>query len=80
MNIATTYGRAAAITPNDSVELPAHTRAIYVGGAGTLIVDMSDDAAANITFLAVPAGTTLPLRVRRVHATGTTATSLVALY
>ena len=70
--------RAAAITPSDTVDLPWITRAIYVGGAGDVKVDMGDSGTA-IPFTAVPVGTVLPIRVKRVYATGTTATNLVAL-
>jgi hypothetical protein len=70
---------AAAVTPNDGVDLPGGlTIALYVGGVGTLRVTMADGVVAN--FAAVPAGTTLEIQVTRVHATGTTATSIVALY
>jgi hypothetical protein len=33
-----------------------------------------------VTFVAVPAGALLPIRPRRVHASGTTAASILALY
>jgi hypothetical protein len=35
---------------------------------------------SNVTFVAVPAGTVLPIRVSRVLSTSTTATSLINLY
>jgi len=66
-----------AITPSDTVNLTSVSRGIYVGGAGDLVVLMLDGSTA--TFKAVPVGTTLDLRVRRVNATNTTATLLVAL-
>lgn len=69
--------KAAAITPNDSADLAFATRAIYVGGAGNLAVQMQLDGA--VTFVAVPAGSILPIRVARVLATGTTATNLIGL-
>lgn len=69
---------AAAVTPHDTNELGYLPRMLYVGGAGDLRVTMANDA--DVTFTAVPAGTQLPLRVRRVFSTGTTATSVVALW
>jgi len=67
--------RAVAVTPSDSTVLDT-TRALYVGGAGTVVVDMLD-SGTNITF-AVAAGTLLPIRVTKVKA-ATTATGIVAL-
>jgi len=69
---------AAVITPNDSSELDIFTRAIYVGGAGDIKVKMVG-SGDNITFVGVPAGSILPIRVRKVY-TDTTATNLIALY
>jgi hypothetical protein len=69
---------AAAVTPSDSTDLTNVTRAIYVGGAGALTVVMAD--GTTIAFAAVPAGTTIPIRASRVKATGTAATSIVALW
>jgi hypothetical protein len=68
---------AVAVTPSDAADLAYTTRMLYIGGAGNLTVKMAD--GVNCTFTAVPAGSTLPLRVTRVLATGTTATSIVAV-
>ncbi|MGR3371528.1 MAG: spike base protein, RCAP_Rcc01079 family [Pseudooceanicola nanhaiensis] len=68
---------AAAILPDDGQDLPEPTRAIYVGGAGSLRVQMI--WGATVDLAAVSAGMIYPLRVRRVMATGTSATGLVAL-
>lgn len=67
-----------AITPNDSTDLAAKPRALYVGGAGNVAISNGTDAS--VTLVAVPAGSLLPLRPDRVLATGTTATSIVGLY
>ena len=69
---------AAGITPSNSADLPVYARAIYVGVGGNITVDMTD-SGTNITFLAVPQGTILPVQVKRVYSTGTSATNLVAL-
>jgi hypothetical protein len=68
-----------AITPSDSTDLPQVSRGIYVGGAGNLVVTPAA-GGSNVTFVAVPAGTVLPIRVTRVLSTSTTATSLINLY
>lgn len=70
--------RAAAITPSDSATSDDPTRAIYVGGAGNLRVDMV--SGGTVTFSNLAAGTVLPIQVTRVYATSTTATLLIALY
>ena len=69
---------AAAVTPSDSSVISV-TRSLYVGGAGTVKVDMAVDGTA-ISFLSVAAGSLLPVQVTKVYSTGTTATSIVALY
>lgn len=53
-------------------------RAIYVGGAGDMAVTMSD--GKTMTFQSVSAGQVYPIRATEVNTTGTTATSMVALY
>lgn len=68
---------AAAVTPSDSVFFTSMARALYVGGVGN--VTLVTALGATVTFTAVPAGTTIPLRCARVNATGTTATNMVAL-
>jgi hypothetical protein len=67
-----------AIAPSDGNDLAMVTRAIFVGSGGALKVTML--AGSTLTLDPVPAGMLLPLRVRRVHATGTTATALVGLF
>lgn len=67
---------AAAVTPSDSTDIRP-TRAVYVGGAGDVKVDMASEGT--VTFVGVNAGTVLPIQATRVYATGTTATNLVAL-
>jgi len=69
---------ATAVTPSDSTDLAYTSRALYIGGAGNLVVTMA--GGGDITFSAVPAGSILPIRVTRVKATSTTATSIVNLY
>jgi hypothetical protein len=66
-----------AITPNDSTDLGEVTRALYVGTAGDVKVMCLD--SSQVTFTAVPAGTVLPVRIKRVMNTGTTAGSLIGM-
>lgn len=69
---------AFVVTPNDTADLSATSRALYVGTAGNLAVTTS--GGQSVTFVGVAAGTLLPLRVDRVLASGTTASSIVALW
>lgn len=68
---------AFVVTPDNSNDLKAPTRAVWVGGAGTLTVDMLNGDTC--LFSGIPAGTFLPIQVKRIRATGTTATLIVAL-
>lgn len=70
--------RAADISPSDATVYGQPTRSIYVGGAGSVRVDMV--RGGTVTFSNVPAGTVLPIQVLRVYATGTSATAMIALY
>ena len=70
------YTKAVAVTKSDSTIIPA-TRALYIGGAGAVVVTMMDGSEA--TFSAVPVGTTLKIRVTQVK-NATAATNILALY
>lgn len=69
--------RLAVVTPSDAADLAEIPKALLIGGAGTVSLIAADDTVA--VTLTVEAGV-LPIRVRRVRATGTTATGIVALY
>ena len=80
-NFASPATEAAAITPSDTVNIPTGpTRGVYVGVTGNVTVVMAEGAQTAVLFVAVPAGTILPISVKRVNATGTAATDLVALF
>jgi hypothetical protein len=66
---------AAAVTPTDGTFVDF--RSLWVGGAGAVAVTMADGSA--VTFAAVPAGSLLPVQVKEVKATGTTATLILGL-
>ena len=66
------------VVPDDLLELARVTKAIYVGEGGDLTL-LSVRGEEVVTFRNVPSGAILDVRVRAVHATGTTATSLVGL-
>ena len=58
----------AAVTPNDTVDLPYTARALYIGATGDLTVTMRE--GAQLTFKNMPVGFA-QLSVSRVWATGT---------
>lgn len=69
---------AFAVTPSDSTDLIALSRAIYVGTGGDISLDMA--TGETVTFSNVQDGSLLPLRVKRIRSTLTTATNMVAVY
>lgn len=79
------YDKAVAITPSDTVNIAnpgqsatiKFTDAIYVGGAGIVAAVFQDDTVVNFTAVA---GEIIPIAIKRVNATNTTGTLLVALY
>lgn len=68
---------AVAVTPSDSSDLPVTSRALYVGTGGDVRVTVGSGSV--VTFVNVPEGI-LPMRVSRVHASGTTAADIVAVW
>ena len=66
--------RFREITPSDTVDLEFITRAILVEVAGDVAVLGRDDTSAVIVPLL--AGWWYPMRVKRILATGTTATGI----
>lgn len=71
--------KAYAVTPNDSNDLDDHCRALWVGTAGNVSVILVGDENP-VTFVGVQAGSLLPLRIKRVRSTGTTASDIVGVY
>ena len=72
------YSEALAVVPHNTNELTYVTRAIYVGVAGDVKVNLYG-SGTGIVFKAVPVGI-LPIRATLVASTGTTATNIVALW
>ena len=69
---------AAAVTPSDTADL-SNPGQIWVGGAGNVKVDMLGTGTA-ISFVGLDAGQFLPVIVKRVYNTDTTATNIVVVY
>lgn len=72
---AAAYSGAYDLTPEDNGE--HHIAALYVGSPGSVSVIAEDGSKA--TFAYLPEGSLLPLAIRTVCETGTTAGRLVGL-
>lgn len=66
------------VVPSNTALLAQVSRAIYVGTAGDISAELA--SGTQVTFIAVPAGMILPLRLRKIRATGTSAQNIVALW
>lgn len=66
-----------AVTTSDTVNLPALTRAIYVGVAGNITMINRDGTA--VLLKSVPVGLHR-IATRRINATATAATDIVAFF
>jgi hypothetical protein len=76
------YTRAVAITANDSTDLVETTRAIVVDHASSQHANVSVILKDDTTAVTIPirVGLAFPIRATRIRATGTNASSIVALY
>ena len=71
---------AFSVTPDDNTELSGDARALYIGGAGNIKLQLRDMASGSVViFQGVPAGALLPVLPRRVYSTDTTATNIIGL-
>jgi hypothetical protein len=77
-NVVDPASNAVAVTPSDGTDLTYTSRALFVGGAGNVAVIMA--GGQTVTFTGVTAGALLPIRVSRVLSTGTTATTITAVW
>lgn len=70
--------KAFPVTTNDGADLANATIAVYVGVSGDLKVDTVN--GDTITMKDLASGIWHPLRVKRIYATGTTATDILGAY
>ncbi|WP_282170302.1 spike base protein, RCAP_Rcc01079 family [Ruegeria atlantica] len=68
----------AAVFPSDTVDLPNATRALWVGNGGNITA--TTIFGETEVYENVPSGTLLPGRFTRIHATGNSASSILALW
>ncbi len=69
------YQGGKAITTSDTVDQQG--RALWVGGTGNVV--MVTVGGDTLTFTAIAANTLIPVSFKRINATNTTATALIAL-
>ncbi|CAB4152929.1 hypothetical protein UFOVP616_36 [uncultured Caudovirales phage] len=67
-----------AVVLSDTVDLTRVAKALYVGGGGNIVL-IGEDSDTALTFANVPSGYILPVRVRRILLTGTTAANILGL-
>lgn len=69
-----------SVTPDNDNDLPDGVcRALWIGGEGDVQLTADDDDT-DVVIASVTSGTLLLIRAKRVHATSTTATNILALY
>lgn len=76
------YNFAELITKDDAANITSYasrgtTDAVYVGGAGVVVAVFQDGSTASFTAVA---GEILPLAIKRVNSTSTTATLMLAMW
>lgn len=69
---------AVAVTPSDANSF-SQPVSVYVGVSGNVAITPAN-GGSSVTFVGLPAGAMVPCQALAVLATGTTATSLVAVY
>jgi len=76
--------RAQAVTPSDSTNIPTQVEGdnigclLYVGEAGDVAVETV--GGDTVTFVGLLGGSFIPVHVRKVLSTGTTADSILAIW
>lgn len=76
-SLTSPFTHAEPVVPSDSADLPYASRSLYIGTPGHVRVTTLGNTI--VTFRDHPAGY-MPARVKRVHATGTTAADIVAVW
>lgn len=68
----------AAVVPSDTVDFAKAATGFVVGVAGDVVAVTL--AGVAVTFKAVPVGFIYPCAIKRINATGTAATNIVAFF
>lgn len=70
---------SVAVEPSDTDELNTVINRLYVGVSGDITLVMVGDVSS-VLLKSVPVGLLSGLRIRKIFATGTTATNLIGFY
>lgn len=79
LNDPATNAVAIDISTTDHSLVTQPSRALWIGGAGNVKVDMLQSGSTGITFYNVPAGTLLPIRITKVYG-ASSATLMTAIW
>lgn len=71
--------RSAALVPSDDHSLERIPKALFIGTGGDILLQCIDDDAP-VLFRNIPSGAILPVRAKKIHASGTSASNLVGLF
>jgi len=73
------YAQQLPVTPSDSADIRAGfiSSELWIGGAGSGTLRVTAQTGEVVNYAGVTVGR-FPIRVSRVHSTGTTVTSIVA--
>lgn len=76
--MATVLASAEVVVPSDTDDIDDGF--IYVGVGGDVkVIAAIDPDSGPVTFKNWPTGQTLPIRIRRIYSTGTTATNMLVM-
>jgi len=75
-----TCDNALAVSPSDDTDLPIVPSIIWLGTPGNLRVTMLNDEIVTLKMHTAASFGYLPVRAKRIHATGTTASDIVILW
>lgn len=76
--LSTQCRRAFLASPSNTADLPAYSKAIFVTSAGNIcVVPVGNDDAVTVTFPVAANEVFTFCQVRRIMATGTTASGLI---
>lgn len=68
---------AILVIPSNTMDLEKVSSGIYLGGSGDLKVTLKN--GSTVTFTGLSSGVIHPISAKRIFATGTTATSILAV-
>ena len=71
--------KAELVTPSDTDRFDEPSTILVVDG-GDVVCEPWDSAGSSVTLAGVPAYFTIPFRVAKVMATGTTATNMIRVF